>query len=231
MLEATKVICPVAGSDGHPVVPTGADQNSRAAPSADAWLSGRPRAPLGSRLPGAAGFAPNGAALLMRWWIWPEFRGAGGLGHRADPGRRAMRQEGCGAVEALALVFSWNRLVGSPWRQNSPIWLRSSCERRREAWRPRQPLSRVNPLNDIRGGRVRAASSPQSWRRPVLDRDPAADTAVGPIECSGTRISRQSSDRAKGHAVSGADRMQCAIRIDLPAAAPDDNLPVDNQRD
>jgi hypothetical protein len=74
----------------------------------------------------------------------------------------------------------------------------------------------------------RAASSPRSWRRPVLDRDPAADTAVGSIECSGTCISRQSSDRAEGHAVSGADRMQRAVWIDLPAAAPDDNLPVDN---
>ncbi len=61
----------------------------------------------------------------------------------------------------------------------------------------------------------------------MLDRDPAADAAVGSIECSGTR---QSSNRAQGHAVSGTDRMQRAIWIDLPAAAPDDNLPVDNQR-
>jgi len=64
----------------------------------------------------------------------------------------------------------------------------------------------------------------------VLDRDPAADASLGSIECSGTCISRQSSDRAKGHAVSGTDRMQRAIWIDLPAAAPNYNLPVDNQR-
>jgi hypothetical protein len=43
--------------------------------------------------------------------------------------------------------------------------------------------------------------------------------AVGSIECSGTCISRQLSDRAQGHAVSGTDRMQRAIWIDLPAAA------------
>jgi hypothetical protein len=35
------------------------------------------------------------------------------------------------------------------------------------------------------------------------------------------------SDGGKGHAVSGPDRMQCAIRVDLPAAAPDDNLPAE----
>ena len=58
----------------------------------------------------------------------------------------------------------------------------------------------------------------------MFDRNPAADAAVGSIECSGTCISRQSSDRAQGHAVSGTDRMQRAIWIDLPAAAPDDNL-------
>jgi hypothetical protein len=171
--------------------------------------------------------------LMMGWWIWPELRDAGGLGHRAGPGRRARRQEGSGAADALAPVFSWNRQVGSPWRQNSPIWLRSSCERDHGAGRlgrDPQGAGRVDPLNDITGGRIRSASSPHSWRRPVLDRDPAPDTAVGSIERSGTCISRQSSDRAKGHAVSGADRMQRAIWIDLPAATPDDYLPVDNQR-
>lgn len=164
---------------------------------------------------------------MMGRSIWPEFRGAGGLGHRAGPGRRATRQEGCGAVEALVLRVSSNRQAGSPWSQNSPIWLISSCER--------GPRGSVDRLNDKTGGHPRAASSPQSsspqsWRRPALDRDPATDTTVGSIERSGTCISRQSSDRAKGHAVPGADRMQRAIWIDLPAAAPDDNLPVDNQR-
>lgn len=62
----------------------------------------------------------------------------------------------------------------------------------------------------------------------VLDCDPTADTAVGSIEGSGTGI--QSSDGGEGHAVSGADRMQGAIGIDLPAAAPDDNLSADNHR-
>jgi hypothetical protein len=62
------------------------------------------------------------------------------------------------------------------------------------------------------------------------DGNPATDTAVGPTECAGTGISRQLSDCGKGHAVSGADRMQRAVRIDLTAATADDNLAADNPR-
>jgi hypothetical protein len=62
----------------------------------------------------------------------------------------------------------------------------------------------------------------------MLDGNPATDTSVGPIEGSGTGISRQLSDCGKGHAVSGSDRMQRAVRIDPTAATADDNLPADN---
>ena len=41
---------------------------------------------------------------------------ADGWGHPADSGRRAMRQEGCGAVEALPPLLVWNRQAGSPWK-------------------------------------------------------------------------------------------------------------------
>ena len=40
---------------------------------------------------------------------------ADGWGHLAGSGRRAMRQEGYGAVEALAPLV-WNRQAGSPWK-------------------------------------------------------------------------------------------------------------------
>ena len=40
---------------------------------------------------------------------------ADGCGHLAGSGRRAKRQEGCGAVEALAPLV-WNRQAGSPWK-------------------------------------------------------------------------------------------------------------------
>ena len=56
------------------------------------------------------------------------------------------------------------------------------------------------------------------------------DTAVRSIECSRTGISRQLSDRGQGHAVACTDRMQCAVRVDLPASAPDDDLAADNPR-
>jgi hypothetical protein len=99
---------------------------------------------------------------MMGWWIWPEIRGAGGLGHRAGPGRRARRQEASGAAEAFALP-SWNRQVGSPWRQNSPIWFRSRCERGHEAGRPRLPTTFLPFLESLRRvrwhGRGREAAS------------------------------------------------------------------------
>ena len=58
----------------------------------------------------------------------------------------------------------------------------------------------------------------------MLDGDPTTDTAVGWIECSSPGISRQSSDRGQCHAATRADRMQGAIRIDVSAAASDDQL-------
>ena len=169
--------------------------------------------------------------MMLRGWIGPEFRGAAGLGHRAGPRRRARPQEGSGAADAFEL-FSWNRQAGSPWRQNSPIWLRSSCERGHGAGSSCRcacnarvcgsftcdditvydatcavDINRRMPGNRVCLQVFRAASSPQSrspqsWRRHVFDRNPAADAAVGSIECSGTCISRQSSDCAQGHAVS-----------------------------
>jgi hypothetical protein len=41
-------------------------------------------------------------------------RGGGGSGHQSGSRRRGRRQEGRGAVEALAMLF-WNRQVGFPW--------------------------------------------------------------------------------------------------------------------
>jgi hypothetical protein len=41
-------------------------------------------------------------------------RGGGGSGHQSGSRRRGRRQEGPGAVEALAMLF-WNRQVGFPW--------------------------------------------------------------------------------------------------------------------
>src|SRR6266403_274669 len=41
-------------------------------------------------------------------------RGGGGSGHQSGSRRRGRRQEGRGAVQALAMLF-WNRQVGFPW--------------------------------------------------------------------------------------------------------------------
>src|ERR1700730_5257828 len=81
--------------------------------------------------------------------IGPGFRGAGGLGHRAGPGGRARRQEGFGAADAFALL-SWNRQAGSSWRQNSPIWLRSSCEGSTGSGKPRLPATFLPFLESLR---------------------------------------------------------------------------------
>ena len=56
------------------------------------------------------------------------------------------------------------------------------------------------------------------------------DTAVRLIKCSRAGISRQLSDGGQGYASAGSDRMQRAVRIDLSAAAFDENLPADNFR-
>ena len=72
------------------------------------------------------------------------------------------------------------------------------------------------------------SSRATSAQRFPLDGNPATDTAVRSIECSRSGISRQLSDRGQGHAVSGTDRMQCAIRVNVPASSPDDNLAADD---
>jgi hypothetical protein len=73
-------------------------------------------------------------------------------------------------------------------------------------------------------GRLRPAPT----RRVMLYGNPSTDTSIGPIEGSGTGVSRQLSDRGKGHAVSRSERMQRAVQIDPAAATADDNLPADN---
>jgi hypothetical protein len=75
-----------------------------------------------------------------------------------------------------------------------------------------------------------AALGPSPAQIALLDRDPMTDTAIGSIEGSRTRISGQLPHCREGQAVSGSDRMQGAVRVNLPTAAPDENLSADNLR-
>ena len=83
-------------------------------------------------------------------------------------------------------------------------------------------------LSDDLPERIEVIDSPAQIA--LLDRDPMADTAIGSIEGSRTCIARQLPYCREGQAIAGSHRMQGAVRVNLSAAAFDDNLAADNFR-